>query len=105
MESDAVLHFTRRRPAQEILPNNNPPHNSADQPLQVWLEKGSLVIFCQEAYSDWMHSIPTNETSIALDPIQCVNLGSSSDDDATSSSPQMVHRGDRRISLTFRMAK
>ena len=112
MASSTRLEFSRRNQYQGFeLRVDEDLHNPSSrerngiidqtQPLQVWLEPASLVVFCNDAYSEWLHSIPTSDScGTVVDVQQCLNknlLGETKSiyQDST----------ERRVSLTFRIAR
>ena len=89
--SDVVLEFTKRLSFDQI--GNSTRSKQEEAPIQIFLQAGSLIVFEDEAYSDYCHGIPmdvwqdtTTEKCLNQDPNQVVPRG-------------------RRFSLTFRHKK
>ena len=97
LESDALLTFLPRG-------SNQNKSRIEDYPTLI-LEPGSLVVFRDEAYAEWMHSIPTNQPCIDVDSRTCVNLSQTKWAACSHQDKVSVQRGTRRISLTFRVAR
>ncbi|KAL7572575.1 hypothetical protein ACA910_000393 [Epithemia clementina (nom. ined.)] len=134
LASNAILKFTRR-PYQhddETVGESNPASASPQQSPtslenrcsantdtaldcqhQLWLEAGSLVVFCGEAYSDWLHSILSiskycgraRDAAVFCDSNK-VSHSSFLNQGQKPSPMDRCHKSlSRRISLTFRIAR
>ena len=117
--SSAILQFTNnsrktRRTNGNQAKDERDQEETAQFQHQVLLEPGSLVLFCQEAYFDWLHCIPT---VAAFKEVQ-----TQGDDGTTTTtidnSKRFLNKNHhqqavmveqdimgRRISLTFRIAR
>ena len=118
--SSAILQFTNnsrktRRTNGNQAKDERDQEETAQRQHQVLLEPGSLVVFCQEAYSDWLHSIPT---VAAFKEVQRQGDDGTTTTTTIDNSKRFLNKNHhqqavmveqdimgRRISLTFRIAR
>jgi 2OG-Fe(II) oxygenase superfamily len=116
LQSCAILHFTPRPNTTTTTffstdcaqPGNDEKEtNKRKRNVSVMLEPGSLVVFHQQAYSEYLHSIRgVGITTADNDDINDTAAVEVVDDTCVNApAGTLVKRGPQRLSLTFRIKK
>jgi alkylated DNA repair protein alkB family protein 6 len=89
----ATLRFRRQRDA------------GAYEHVSLFVERGSLVVFCGEAYTDWQHTVPAVEADTidaTFANLALVETIEANDDLVPSTTKTTVPRHGTRLSMTLR---